>query len=119
MKPTIVLGASPNPERYAHKAVLLLQKNGIETFPIGIKKGSINGLQIINGKPMLENIHTVTLYLGINAQQEYYNYLLDLNPKRVIFNPGTENNELQNILTQKGIECVEYCTLVMLSIGMF
>ena len=119
MKRTLVLGASPNSSRYAYKAVSLLKRHGIETFPVGIKTGSIEGIQIINGKPIIENIHTVTLYLGYKAQQEYYDYILALNPKRVIFNPETENDELMQLLEEKNIECIEACTLVMLGTGQF
>jgi len=119
MKRTLVLGASPNLDRYAYRAVSLLKKHGIETFPVGIKKGSIEGIEIINGKPMIENIHTVTLYLGYKAQKEYYDYILALNPKRVIFNPETENDELIQLLEEKNIVYVEACTLVMLGTGQF
>ena len=77
----------------------------------------IGNLEIVNGRPVLEDIDTITLYLGPERQREYYDYILSLKPKRIIFNPGTENNELAALAETNGIETVEACTLVMLSIG--
>ena len=119
MKKTIVLGASPNEDRYSYKAVSLLLQNEIETFPVGIRNGSIKGLDIIKGKPELKDIHTVSLYVGAERQPEYYNYILSLKPERVIFNPGTENDEFIEILEKNKIEAIEACTLVMLSTSQF
>jgi len=115
-KRTVVLGASDNPERYSYKAVVALSKQGYTAIPIGIKKGTINGIIILNDKPVLSDIDTVTLYLAPARQMEYYDYILSLKPKRVIFNPGTENTDFVQLLIQNGIEPVEACTLVMLSI---
>ncbi|MCB0632278.1 MAG: CoA-binding protein, partial [Lewinella sp.] len=93
-KRTVVLGASTNPARYSHRAVGLLLEKGIEPVPVGIKKGEIEGIPILNGEPEVEDVHTVTLYLNPERQRPYYDYILGLHPKRIIFNPGTENPEL-------------------------
>ena len=119
MKKTIVLGATPNPERYAYLATMRLAQHGHEVIPVGIRKGEIAGIQIVEGKPELEGVDTVTLYLGAARQPEYYEYILSLQPKRIIFNPGAENPELARMAQEKGIETVEGCTLVMLSIGAY
>lgn len=118
-KPTVVIGASENPERYAHKAVLSLQKHGLEVHPVGLKNGVINGINIHSDRPAFENIDTVTLYVGPANQASWYDYILSLKPKRIIFNPGTENSELESLAQKQGIETVEACTLVMLSIGVY
>ena len=117
MKKTLVLGATPNPDRYAYLATVKLRSYGHEVVPVGIKKGMIGDLEILNGRPVPEDIDTVTLYLGPERQREYYDYILSLKPKRIIFNPGTENDELADLAKANGIETVEACTLVMLSIG--
>ena len=117
-KKTIVLGASTNETRYSNRAVKQLKRNGFEVVPVSIKKGAIEGIDILNGEPMLEDVHTVTLYLNPKRQEAYYNYIVnDLNPKRIIFNPGTENDELVKLANDKGIETEIACTLVMLSVG--
>ncbi len=115
----LVLGASPNPTRFSHKAVSLLKKYGHEPIPIGIRTGKIKEIEIIKGKPQLYDIHTITLYLRPERQKQYYDYILSLSPKRVIFNPGTENPELKQLLELQGIETVEQCTLVMLHSELF
>ncbi len=117
MKKTLILGATPNPERYSYMATIRLAKHGHEVVPVGIRKGEIEGIQIIEGKPALEDVDTVTLYLGAARQPEYYDYIFSLNPKRIIFNPGAENPELMKLAQERSIETVEGCTLVMLSIG--
>jgi predicted CoA-binding protein len=115
MKKTLIIGASENPERYANKAANMLTKYGHEIVPLGLKTGKVAGATILTGQPPLENIDTVTLYLGPDKQPNIYKYILDLKPKRVIFNPGTENDEFMDLLEDKGIEPVEACTLVLLS----
>jgi uncharacterized protein len=117
MKKTLVFGASNNPERYAFRAVHSLQKHGHEVVPIGIKKGEVAGLPILQGHPEVADIDTITLYIGEERQKEHYDYLLSLHPKRIIFNPGAENAELLSLANAQNIETVEGCTLVMLSIG--
>jgi predicted CoA-binding protein len=117
MKKTLVLGASPNPSRYSNIAVNRLTNHGHEVVPVGIRDGEIAGIEIIKGRPEVEGIDTVTLYLNPKRQEEYYDYILALNPKRIIFNPGTENPELSRLAREQGIETEIACTLVQLSIG--
>lgn len=116
-KTTVVIGASENPERYSYKAVRKLQDHGIEVFAVGIREGSINGIFIHSNKPNLKGIHTVSLYVGPQNQESWIPYILSLSPKRIIFNPGTENADFIQLASSRGIECVEACTLVMLGIG--
>lgn len=118
-KPTVVIGASPNTDRYSYKASVSLQKHNHTVFPIGIKSGKINDLDIITTKPLLENIDTVTLYIGPANQPEWMDYIFSLKPKRIIFNPGTENSEFEKLAKSKGIEAIEACTLVLLSINQY
>lgn len=115
MKKTVVLGASPNPERFSFKAVAKLQKYGHEVVAIGKRKGNIDGIEILQFPPMLTDVHTVAMYLSPANQKEYYDYIFSLNPKRIIFNPGTENDELAEMAKRHGIEVVEWCVLVMLA----
>ena len=117
MKNTVILGASNNPERYSYMATVKLKAHGHKVYPVGEKEGEIEGEKILTNKPLLENIDTVTLYLSEKNQKPVYDYIFALKPKRLIFNPGTENAELENLAEAKGIECVDACTLVMLSIG--
>ncbi|MEM9917645.1 MAG: CoA-binding protein [Bacteroidota bacterium] len=115
MKKTIVLGASTNPDRYAHKAVHRLLGEGHEVVPVGIRQGSIADIPIQQGQPAVKDVHTISLYLNPERQKPYYDYLLSLAPKRIIFNPGTENPELIRMAREKGIETELACTLVMLA----
>lgn len=119
MKKTLVLGATPNPARYAYLAVMRLAQHGHEVVPVGIRDGDIAGIEILKGKPDIEGVDTVTLYLNAERQRAYHDYILSLRPKRIIFNPGAESAELQQLANEQGIETVEGCTLVMLSIGAF
>ena len=116
-KPTIVLGASENPERYSNKACLMLQKHNHSVFPIGIKEGKIGNSVISTSRTPLQNIDTITLYIGPKNQAEWLDFIIQCKPKRVVFNPGTENEIMQKQIASQGIEVVEACTLVMLSIG--
>lgn len=118
-KTTVVIGASPNPDRYAYKATLSLQNHQHTVYPVGLRKGTIGGLEIITDKPAIEAVDTVTLYVGPDNQPHWYDYILPLNPKRIIFNPGTENTELERMAASKGIETTQACTLVLLSIGQY
>ena len=120
-KKTVIIGATTNPSRYAYFAADKLTDAGHEIVPVGIKKGEVFGEDILDIKqaPKVENVDTVTLYLGARHQPEYYNYLLGLNPKRIIFNPGTENPELVKLANEKGIETENSCTLVMLGSGVY
>lgn len=117
MKKTLVLGAAPNPGRYAYLAMHALQKHGHETVPVGVRAGEVAGKTILEGMPAVSDIDTVTLYIGPQRQPAYYDYLFALQPRRIIFNPGTENPELESLARARGIETVEGCTLVMLAIG--
>ena len=119
MKKTAIIGATTNPSRYAYFAAELLKDHGHEIVPIGIKKGKVADEEIldIRQKPNIEGIDTITLYLGAQNQPEWYEYLLSLRPKRIIFNPGTENEEFQQKAKAHGVETLEACTLVMLRVG--
>jgi predicted CoA-binding protein len=114
-KKTLVLGASPNETRYAHIAVRRLRDAGHPVVAVGMRPGQIADVPIQQGHPAAEDIHTVTLYLNPEIQREYYDYVLGLKPKRIIFNPGTENPELQRMARQAGIETEAACTLVMIA----
>ncbi len=119
LKKTVVIGASPNSERFSYKAVNLLNTYKHPVVAVGIRDGQISGIEIQKGKPEIEDVHTITLYIGKKRQSEYYNYIFDLKPKRIIFNPGTENDDLYTKAKGKGIEVVENCTLVMLNSGVY
>ena len=119
MKKTLILGASTNPERYAFLAAHRLSSHGLPIELVGLKEGVVAGQQIHTDKPAFDDIDTVTLYVGPRNQPEWYDYIVSLHPKRVIFNPGTENDEFVALLTQNGIEAQEACTLVLLSINAY
>ncbi|TBW28477.1 CoA-binding protein [Gramella sp. KN1008] len=114
-KKTLVIGASLNPARYSNLAINRLVKHGQPTVAIGLRTGKLNGVEIETEKLPFENIDTVTLYLNAKRQRDYYDYILSLKPHRVIFNPGTENPELYDLLKKNGIYFENACTLVMLS----
>ena len=118
-KKTLVLGASENPARYSNLAVKKLTAHKQPVVALGKKKGNINGVEIETEKKSFDNIDTVTLYLNPLHQQEYYDYIFSLHPKRIIFNPGAENDELMELAQQKGIATQEACTLVLLSTGQY
>lgn len=120
-KTTLVLGASPNPERYSNRAVKTLQKKNIPVIAIGKREYNMDGLTIIKGMPdNIGPVHTIALYLNAKNQEEYYNYILSLNPQRVIFNPGTSNEEFEDLLMQTtDIEVCTDCMLAMLACGQF
>ena len=116
MKKTVIIGASPNPSRYAYLAADMLTEYKHEIVPVGIKRGELFGKEIldIRKKPSIDGVDTVTLYIGPQHQPEWYDYIFSLKPKRIIFNPGTENEEFETLAEQKGIEALEACTLVLL-----
>ncbi|MDX2413826.1 MAG: CoA-binding protein [Bacteroidales bacterium] len=119
-KRTLVLGASPKPSRFAYKAVRSLQRRDIPIVAIGRKDAELDGILIRTGKPKdIDTIHTVALYLNVESQKEFYDYILDLKPKRIIFNPGTTNPEFAEMAAQKGIDVINDCLLVMLNTGRF
>ena len=115
-KKTLVIGASENPERYSNKAIRALRFNKHEVVALAKRRGRVEDVEIQTTFPE-EEIHTVTLYIGPQHQAEYYSSVVNLKPKRVIFNPGTESDVFVQLLEANGIEAVEACTLVMLSIG--
>jgi predicted CoA-binding protein len=117
MKKTVVIGASDNPEKYSYKATIALQNRNHEVIAIGIKEGEINGIKINTDKINVADVDTVTLYVGAKNQASWYDYIIGLKPKRVVFNPGTENPDFEKLLEQNKIEALEACTLVMLSVG--
>ena len=116
---TLVIGASLNPERYAYKAVSQLLAKQHEVVALGVKAGILFGQTIHTEKTIFENIDTVSLYVGPSRQQEYFDYLVALKPRRVLFNPGTENPEFESLLTENGIEAERACTLVLLSTNQY
>ncbi len=115
-KKTVVIGASPNPARYAYIATTRLNRAGHDVIPVGLRTGQIGDIQILKDFPEIKDVDTVTLYVGPKNQDYWKEYIYSLKPKRVIFNPGTES-EFENELFEKGIETEEACTLVLLSNG--
>ena len=117
-KKTVVIGASTNPSRYAYVATNRLKRAGHEVVPVGLRAGMIGDVEILKDFPEIKDVDTVTLYVGPKHQDYWKEYIYSLNPKRVIFNPGTES-EFENELEAKGIEATEACTLVLLSMGSY
>lgn len=120
-KKTLIVGATNNSARYAYVAAGMYAERKIEFIPIGIKSGNVFGEEIVDlrTKPQIEGIHTITLYIGPAHQAEWMDYLIGLKPKRIIFNPGTENPDFFQKARSEGIEVVPACNLVMLSTGQF
>ncbi len=119
MKKTLVFGASLKPNRYSNIAVNRLVDKGIETAAFGLRIGEIKGVKICNNLNEFQNIHTITLYLNPKRQLDYYESILQLKPKRVLFNPGTENPEFYVLLEENGINVEVACTLVLLATGQY
>lgn len=118
-KKTLVLGASDNPSRYSYLAVQRLRSHGHPVVAVGRKHSFVSDIEINTEKKQWDNIDTVTLYLNPQHQQEYYDYILSLKPKRIIFNPGAENDELELLAKKNGIISIKACTLVMLSTNQY
>jgi len=118
-KKTLVLGASLKPERYSNYVIHKLVNNGFETVAFGLESGIVAGIKINNELLPYENLHTVTIYLNPKAQKAYYDYVLSLKPKRVIFNPGTENPEFYSILDDHHVFYEVACSLVLLSTNQY
>lgn len=118
-KKTVIIGASTNPERYSYLAIQQLRNHQHEVIAIGKSKGLVRDVSIINENPLVKDVDTVTLYINPSIQKDYYQYILSLHPKRIIFNPGTENEEFFELAKEKGIEPLEACTLVLLSTGQY
>lgn len=118
-KKTLVIGASTNPERYSYLAINKLLAHQHPVAALGNKKGMVSNIEIATKPLPMNDIDTVTLYINPSLQEQYYSYIINLHPKRIIFNPGTENDELANLASQKGIAILEACTLVLLSTGQY
>lgn len=118
-KKTLVLGATPDESRYANLASNRLVRSGHSIVNVGLKTGTVAGVPIEKPETIHQDIDTITLYVGPQHQQSLYNYILDTHPRRIIFNPGTENSELRRMANEKGIETEYACTLVLLSIGQY
>jgi len=118
-KKTLVIGASLKPERYSNRAIKKLLNYNHSVVAIGLREGDVDGVKIQKNRPLFDDIHTVTIYLNPQRQEEFYDYVISLKPKRIIFNPGTENLYFENMAKENGIEVVENCTLVMLDTGLF
>lgn len=119
MKKTLILGASTNPSRYANLAAHRLVAHGHPIINVGLKSGEVAGVPIEKPEQIHTDLDTITLYLGPQNQTEYYDYIIKSKPKRLIFNPGTENPELEELAEANGIETTEACTLVLLSTGQY
>ena len=119
MSIVIVLGASPSPDRFSYKAVKSLVRHHHQVYAVGKRKGSIGDIPIHNDQPFVPGVDTVTMYLAPYHQGEIFDYVISLRPKRVIFNPGTESEELEDMLKSYNVEVVHDCTLVMLATGRF
>lgn len=115
MKKTLVLGASSNPLRFSYKAIKSLLRRDYPVVAVGRRTGTIDDIEIQTGYPKINNVHTLMLYLNPEIQKEYYNYIVELAPNRIIFNPGTENDELIELAKSNNIETVIDCGLVMIN----
>lgn len=118
-KKTLVLGASANPKRYSFLAINKLRANGHDVIAIGKHEEKVSDVDIVTSEIPQDNVDTVTLYLNPHNQSEYYKYIFSLHPKRIIFNPGAENEELDSLAKEKGILTQNACTLVLLSTGQY
>jgi len=118
-KKTLVLGATTKPDRYANIAINRLVSHGHEVVAIGRDEGQVAGVAIQHDKIHFDDVDTVTLYLNPKNQQEYYDYIIETHPKRVVFNPGTENPELYKLLEENGIKSEVACTLVLLATNQY
>jgi len=119
MKKTLILGASNNPGRYANRAMRMMHQHGVETVGIGSRKDNSETFPILDSINLQEKFHTVSIYLSPENQKNYYQGILTLKPERVIFNPGSENPELEQLLKANNIPFERACTLVLLSTGQF
>ena len=118
-KKTLVFGASTNPGRYSNIAIRRLLDKRQETLAFGLKEGTVSGVVIDTELIAYPDVDTVTLYVNPARQEDYYDYLIDLEPRRVIFNPGTENPAFYKLLQDQGIEVEVACTLVLLATNQY
>lgn len=116
---TLVLGASAHPYRYSYKAIQLLRANGHEVIAVGLNAGEVADVKITPTFPLNEKFDTLTMYINPLHQKEYYDAILKTKPRRIIFNPGTENEELKQLAERNGIKTEEACTLVLLNTGQY
>ncbi|KXK36415.1 MAG: CoA-binding protein [Saprospiraceae bacterium] len=116
---TLVIGASEKLDRYSNKAVKLLLRKGKKVYALGNRDGKIEDVNITKERLAYEDVHTITLYINPTIQKTYYDYILGLHPIRIIFNPGTENPELESMAKDRGILTEEACTLVLLNTGQY
>lgn len=119
MKKTLIIGATNNPGRYANLAANRLTAYGHDIINVGIKTGEVAGVPIEKAGKIHSDVDTITLYVSPQHQSEYFDYILETKPKRIIFNPGTENPELESLAEENGIETMDACTLVLLSTGQY
>ena len=116
---TLVMGASTKPERYSNKAIKSLRNHGHETIGVGLREGQVGDVNIVKGGEIFDDIHTITIYVGADRLKESEDYILQLKPERIIFNPGAENPSFAKRAKEAGIEIVHACTLVMLATGQY
>lgn len=116
---TLIIGASENPERYAYKALKALSNSGHEVVALANRAGNVDGTVFLTAPAPIADVDTITLYINPKIQESYYDYILSLQPRRVIFNPGTENPSFESMLEGYGIQVEEACTLVLLSTAQF
>ena len=121
MKKTVIIGASNNPSRYAYRAAHMLKDHGHDIVPVSNKKGEVAGVSILHIKdqPLVPDVDTVTMYVGPTNLPVYEDYILNLKPKRIIFNPGTENHAFERRARAEGIQTYQHCTLVLLQTGQY
>ena len=116
---TLVLGATTNPARYSYLAIHKLREEGHEVIAIGRRTGKVRDVEVVAEEKHTEDLDTITLYLNANNQKPYYKYILEQKPKRIIFNPGAENDELEQLAKKNNIATQHACTLVLLSTGQY
>jgi predicted CoA-binding protein len=119
MRKVVVLGASANPLRFSYKAISMLLRHKFEVIPVGLREGTIGALKIVKGKPFISGVDTLVLYINPDIQRAYYDYIFELNPRLIVFNPGTENFELANLAAERGIRVEFDCAIMMLQEGEF
>lgn len=119
MKKTVVIGSSTNPERYSYRAISDLRRHGHPVIALGLKEGRVADVDIQTNRPEIPDVDTVTLYVGPAHQPMWYDYIIALSPKRILFNPGTENPSFMEIAKEHGIAVEASCTLVLLAIGAY
>lgn len=116
---TLVFGASVKPDRYSHMAVAKLRNYKHDVVAFGMSSGEVSGVEIDTELITYKDVDTITLYMNPKRQKTYYNYLIGLKPRRVLFNPGTENPEFYAELRKHNITYEEACTLVLLSTNQY